>query len=266
MWRAYVKERVKILNNRIFLLLICSTFFLFSSCGNSEKVESNPSLDYRVALPSNWYKLSLGSKEANAIAFTNELMDLFAKREGIKLTLRKVSSDKRLKELLERQYDALVSEISPGSAFSENYIFSKPFLLLGPLLLIHRESEIFSLKEMEGKIIGVRRGASIVFDVDVHASVIFRYYDDISNAIEDLVKRRIDGVVLEGFMPYEFVGNLYKEKLLIVKPPLTDKAMRLIVHKERLSEEFIVSFNQWLEELKKNGEYETLLKKWDIPQ
>ena len=69
-----------------------------------------------------------------------------------------------------------------------------------------------------------------------------------------------------GVLPaYTFTEALYKGKLQVVSDPITDEGLRLIALKGA-EDSLIEKFDQGLKDLKEDGTYGILLKKWNLAQ
>lgn len=239
-----------------------SFFFFFMHFSCSKDGEGNV---YRIAMETSWNELNLGNKEKNVIAFSRELLQEIARDQGIGVEIVNVSPETGFMDLRGGRYEAMVSALSPDLFIKEEYKLSEPFILCGPLLLLRSDSLMDSLEDMDAKLLGVDFGSSIVYNVEMSPNILIRYYHNISLAIKDLLDHGVDGVIIEGLEAYEFVEVLYKDRIKIIKPPLSDKGLRLVVYGS-YSKNLIKYFDNGLKSLKGRGDYHKLLRKWGIPQ
>ncbi|MFT4552599.1 MAG: glutamine transport system substrate-binding protein [Chlamydiales bacterium] len=230
----------------------------------SEKEPENQA--YRIGIEPSWHVLNLGQDERNVRAFTKELIQAVGRLENMSIETVNISQDENLKMGFENgDYNAIISTLSLEGRGAKQYTFSKNYLPLGPLLVIREGSEFKSLDEMPGKIVGIPRDSSIVYDVKINPSIVIRYYDHINEAIEHLIDHDVDGIILGIFTAYGFTQNLYKGRLVVQEAYLNDLGLRLATIKGSSNEEFISRFNKALSTLKANGEFLALIKKWKIP-
>ncbi|MDB6081329.1 MAG: putative bacterial extracellular solute-binding protein, partial [Chlamydiia bacterium] len=120
-----------------------------------------------------------------------------------------------------------------------------------------------SLKDMNGKELGFERGYIWALQIKDSTSSIFRPYDDVTSAIDDLIASHLDGVIVDALVGYRLASGLYRGSLRAAGPPIIPLGIRLIVKKGK-NEELVTLFNQGLAELKKSGLYEKVLRYWGL--
>jgi polar amino acid transport system substrate-binding protein len=246
----------------IFCLLLL--WGIIRSCSRKGALES---YIYHIARDSTGYPLHLEGKERNLLAFTNDLMTAIAKETGIRFIWIETGFDHLLEGLDDGSYDGIISSMRPTGINQDIYAFSDLFFELGPVLIVPEDSKVTSLKDMKDKTLGIRTSTSFIFNaikdkVPIHYRLIT--YNNINQALEALVHNQIDGLILEAILAYTYTEGFYAGRLKVVTPPLTDEGLRLITKRDPQSELLITSFNEGLEELRNNGIYDELIKKWDL--
>jgi len=166
-------------------------------------------------------------------------------------------------------YDAILSSMRPNVVNQNHYVFSDLIVEIGPVLIVRKESDFDSLKDMDGRTVGIRAGSSLIFNAIRQSGAnlydpIFITFDNINKALEALNNDQIDGVILDAIQAYTFVDGFYHDSLKIITSPLTDEGLRLVVLKNGPADDLIPIFNKALVELKQNGTYDTLIKKWNL--
>lgn len=240
----------------ISLLVI---FGLVRSCANY--VLWKPPV-YRIARDKTWYPIQLYDKERNLMAFTDEMLVAISKLEKIQMELFLVGPDNLFMGLDNEQYDGVLSSLQPNSHNRDQYLFSDPFYKLGPVLIVHEGSTAKSLGDMENKIIGIRTGSSVVFNIEQYPEIIIRSYESPLLGLMDLDKNVIDGVILDALTAYIYTSGLFAKRLKIVGTPLTDIGLRLLTRHS--SPDLIKHFNSGLKQLKVDGTYDQLINKWGL--
>lgn len=223
-----------------------------------------PSKVYRIGRDLNWYPGRAMGKQNNLLAFLDDLIFLVANEENLHVELTSSFASNLFKGLDNHAFDAIVSSVLPTPVSREDYVFSDPIFLLGPVLIVPKNSKIATLTEMENKIIGIRSGSSVVFDVERFPNIDIISYDNVLIALDSLTRGNIDGVILDLIPAQIYVTSLYKNQLKIVTDPLTKEGLRLVAVKNPEGTHFIEIFNKGLKEAKTSQAYNALLKKWGL--
>ncbi|MBS4167424.1 transporter substrate-binding domain-containing protein [Parachlamydia sp. AcF125] len=243
-------------------VLIGLAYFFFS--GN----QSHRSLEYkvfRIGRDPTWYPLQLQGNEKKMVAFTNELLLAVAKESGFHFEISDVHSHTLFENLEKGDYDAVLSPLMPNQFNRQKYEFSALFFSVGPVLVVAQDSSAKSLADMEGKIVGVQRGTSLVSNMAQYPSMIAPY-DQITFAFDQLLQDKIDGVVTDLFTAHTYAQGYYAKQLKLIPPPLTNEGLRLVA-KQGIAQSYLLTrFNEGLKKVKEKGDYQKLLTKWGLAQ
>lgn len=249
-----MKVMISSLIKFFFLSLV---FVLLFSCSREQKKNV-----YKIGRDINWSSVSLQGREKNMSAFIEELLSEVSLREHIKIQLYSIRGNTLVKDL-DREYDGIISSLSPSYSTLSGYIFSDSFYLLGPVLLTRESAKISSIQDIQGMIIGIPGELSTVFTGDVlFPSVNFVTYANVNVALNNLLSNVLDGVILNSIPAYAYTTGYYAGKIKVATPPLTDLGLRLIT--SRHSAELVKYFNRALKQMIEDGTYEKLLKRWDL--
>lgn len=259
-WLSRLKQRFSI-KGIIWILIIVAIFWVgMHSCSN-ERHQKNL---YLIGRDNSWYPLQLFGRERNLIGFTNDLMSAVMKLSGLHFQLIESSPNTLMEGLEHEHYDALMSAMQPNAANRQTHLFSEPIIDIGPVLIVRKDSSVTSIKEMAGQIIGVITSASQLFSAAPPNDLTFVRYQNGNQAIEALLKNQIDGVIIDALTAYTHAEGFYADRIKVVTAPLNEMGLRLVALKIPSSEVLIEEFDDALEELRDDGTYQTLLKKWDL--
>jgi polar amino acid transport system substrate-binding protein len=243
------------------ILLICVLSFGIAGCKIGNHKRTSP---YVIGKnPGSFVSLSLYGAEKNVSGFSDDLVYEIAKDQDIQVRLF-ISDASPITSLLdEENIDGVLSAQAPTEQRMRDYIFSEPYFILGPVLVVRQDATYNSLQEMGSREVGYDRGSTTALQLTDTGEVIFTPYDDMLRAFEDLENGRVDGVVCDAIVAYRLASNLYRGKVRISGPPLVPIALRLVVKKGK-SEELIPLFNKGLEDLKKTHMYQKILRYWAL--
>jgi len=167
---------------RIIFLVIITLLALFGIFKFCSRIGVPIKSVYTIARDPSWYPLELLGKEKNMLAFSDELISAIAKKEKIRIELLLTGPNVLFEGLDNDEYDGVLAALSPNVVNKEKYLFSEPFYLVGPVLILPQKSQVKSLDEMANKVVGVRSGSSIMYNVIQYPSIIIVTYEDINMA------------------------------------------------------------------------------------
>ncbi len=238
--------------------LFCLFLLLLSSCGKSS------SKTWQIAIDPTWYPLDLGGREKQLEGFATDFLQEMTIYEKMEIVKVRENWDSLLGNLQKEKYDAVLSSLSPYTFYEKLYDFSEPFVHTGPVLVLSAQSSAISLKDFNGKEVGILEGSSLELILEKYSGIIIRTYASIPDMLNDLLLGAVDGALVPTLDAVAYIEDLYQSELKIVGKPLDAAGLRLItLHKN--GPELIKAFNATLEKLKKNGKYNQLAKKWNIP-
>ena len=241
------------------LTLILSAGWLLKGCSKSEHRKI-----FLIGRGSDWFTLPLMGKEENLAGFIDDLFSAISALEKNSFQAVIISTDYLTKGLDEGNYDGIITIVSPATYFSEQYVFSDNFFLIGPVLVVPEISTYKSIEEMNGKMIGISRGASTVFNLDIYPSINLVPYENALFAMESLNRGDLDGVIVGMLPAYIYTKSLFVGKLKVASGPLTHDGFRIAALKNAAGKEVIDEFNDGLKKVRENGTYEKLINKWTL--
>jgi ABC-type amino acid transport substrate-binding protein len=222
---------------------------------------------YHIAINKNFAPIQLFGKEPNLVAFLSDLISEILQTEKISANLYTMENGDLFLALDDGTYDGIIISGVPNTYLQGKYLFSEPFYRSGPVLVVPENSTITSLKELAGKPIGIQKGSSLLFELEKdRGSMLFISYDNVVAALDDLTTNVLSGVIMEMPLAYTYANSFYSGKVKVVTGPLTKLGVRLTAPKGPLGKHLIDNVNEGLEKLKKNGEYDKLIEKWELIQ
>ncbi|KAG6558930.1 L-cystine-binding protein FliY [Candidatus Rhabdochlamydia oedothoracis] len=216
----------------------------------------------RVALDPSWYPLDLEDKNAQLVGFSTEILQKISE----KLPLAKIITDAHylLEDLFQGKYEAVLSSFPPYNFNKDRFDFSESYLMLGPVIVVNKSSDISSIKQLKGKAIGVLSDANALL-VELVPNVLIHQYTSKAQALEDITSGVLDAALIDILSAYAYCEDLYQDKLKVGSLPLTNEALRLITARDK-NGSLIKAFNKEIHRLKQSGEYQKIIDKWGLPQ
>jgi len=218
---------------------------------------------YSVGRDQTWFPLNLGQKTANITAFSTALLQEIGKEENVPITIMNVSWDQLFQGLSEQRYAGVLSSLPPSIVNDDKFSFSDPFLFLGPVLVVPQKSDVHSLSDMSGKLVGTSQYDDSVLILQKNSSIMIELYSNLTSALDDVARGKIDGVLIPNLEAQTIVPNLYSGILKIATPPLNEKGLRLITIKGE-NEKLMAHFNKGLGKLRSKSRYSALSEKFSV--
>ena len=218
---------------------------------------------FQVGIDPTFYPARLHGKEANVYAFSKELLHAISLEENVFFHTVTVRWDALMFGLKDKQYQGILNAMIPRANLQNTYLFSKPYLYMGPVLIVKKEGDGTQAVSFKGKEIGVISTQQEALVAENYPEAQVRYYDSIPAALEDVVGSEIDGVLVDHLQAIAYARHIYRSQIAIASPPLTEVGLSLIALKGE-GERLLEVFERGLEKLQQSGMYERLLKKWDL--
>jgi polar amino acid transport system substrate-binding protein len=245
----------------LFGVLILVSLFLVKSCFNYVFSTRKAVV---IARDATWYPVNFADKAQNILGFSDDLLIEIAKLKDFRINLVLVPPGEGVDALDYGNSDGVLSALTPNVVLSERYLFSDIYFPLGAVLIVDEKSNIKSLNDMEGKYLGVMRGSPVLFNIGKYPPLQVVPYDSQIAMLDDIIRDKIDGGLLNQLVAYSLLTGYYKSTLKIATTPLSGEGLRFITLKSYNLNSFVDEFNAGLKELKDNGTYNQLLKKWDL--
>lgn len=211
-----------------------------------------------------WENMDLMGKERNLAAFNNQLMSAVAKQENFRISIVVAPQSELIRELEEGKLQGVLTSLQSSYLNEQRLIFSEPYFLTGPVLIIPSTAPLEGWNEKGKKIIGIPRHSPVLTTLEQDPTIQTKIYDDILTALSDLRERRIDGAIFPAIPSYTYVNTFYKNELKIATLPLTDEGIRLAAQKNDAGRELIGRFSKGIAEIKKNGVLHQLFEQWGL--
>ena len=243
-------------------LLATLVIFMLWYWLRSNAVESIKDYRFVIAADNRWSPLDLHGQEQYMLGFVSGLIDFIAKDEDVKIRIIPVGTSQLYDNLDKGYYDGIFSSLHPDVLKEKKYLFSEPFYLTGPVLIVPSNSKATMMSDLHT--VGIERGFRTIFALSGTPMTSIVPYDNLNAGLSELVLGKIDGLIVNSLDAYAFTEGYYKDKLKVVTLPLNDEGLRLITLDHFFGKALIKIFNQGLERAKEEKIYHNLLEKWDL--
>jgi polar amino acid transport system substrate-binding protein len=194
--------------------------------------------------------------------FDIDLMNEIARRAGFEVRYENVQFDSILRGLDAELFDASISAMSITTEREKQLDFSDPYFNADQALLVESDSKIKAIDDLSEATVGVQAGSTgQLKGEDLHDDGQVgevRPYRTIGEAFSDLRAGRIDGVIYDLSAAHKKVTENEGEISYVESIP-TGEQYGIAFPKDSV---LVEPVNQALAEMKEDGTYEKLYKKW----
>lgn len=238
-------------------LLIVSLIFILGCSATDEGAL------YHIGIDPSWYPQDFRGKEPALTGFSEGLIRAIGEEEGFNVQILSAGSEFLEWGLSEGRFDGILTSLSPAVNYEGRYLFSKPYLLIGPVLVVTANSPLKKRADLKGKTVAALRGSQVVSVLgETVPGIVITAYDQPGPVFENLLNGSYDAVAMPVLMAKSYVNDLYQGRLKIIDDPLTEEALRLVALVG--DEDLIDGFNSGLHSLQKNDHYEELAEEWHV--
>lgn len=256
---------------RTCLVVIAATALLYLGYSYFFASKAQPRSFYRIARETSLPASVFGNKDRNFEAFSFDVLMAIARQQKLVLEVVTASSDTMVNDLQSGNYDAVISLIPPTPANERFFVFSDPLILLGPVLIVPKDSKATSLADMSGEVVGIKTGSSLIFNYISEVAYnntpppLYTSFDNMSEALDQLSRHQIDGVLMDAIPAYNAIDGTYKGILRIASLPLTWEGVRILsLLSNKSGNALIEHINEGLRQMQADGTYDTLIDKWGL--
>lgn len=205
--------------------------------------------------------------------FEIDLMKEFAKYllgDENKVEFKEVTSKTRTKLLKAGDIDVITATMTITEERKKQNDFTNVYFLAGQSLLVKKGSGIKSLDDMKGKKVSTAKGSTSAKNMKkIAPQVIVEEYENYADSLTALKSGKVDAVTTDDSILMGMEQN--NPGLELVGGQFTKEPYGMGVDKK--NKELTQELNKFLAEIKKNGKYDELYKKWfkrtppkDIPK
>lgn len=260
----------------VCLGLLCTVLFasaLFTGCGGDAEVSAN-TLEkvktagvLRVGVKADVPKFGLLNPETNTYeGFEIDLARILAEKilgDSTKLELTTVNSKTRGPLLDKGDVDMVIATFTITEERKKSYDFSDAYLTDSIGFLVKKDSGIESIKDMDGKTLGVGQSSTTKTDLEGIAKEKgvtlefseFATYPEIKSALD---AGRVQVLAVDKSMLHGYLDDT----TVILEEGFVPQAYGVVIKKG--NDELTTLVNETLAEMKDNGEFDALLEKWEL--
>ncbi|MDR3073013.1 MAG: amino acid ABC transporter substrate-binding protein [Clostridiales Family XIII bacterium] len=261
----------------VMVVLVVLSVFAIAGCGTKDKEEETvESKDTSLTDIQEKGTLILGcddefppmgfvDESGELVGFDIDLARAVAEQMGVTLEVKPIDWDNKEMELINGNIDVIWNGYSITADRNTKVEFTKPYLNNSQLIVVRADSDIKTLKDLEGKIVGaqVESAAEDLLEADealLSSLKEMRSYDDYQKALLDLKSSdRIDAVAVDKIL-IEYIMSKEEGTYKVLDESLGDEYFGIGCRKDSVA--LRTAIDKALDELQEDGKIDTICEKW----
>jgi ABC-type amino acid transport substrate-binding protein len=229
----------------------------------SHRASEKRTTPYVIAFPRSWNNIQLYGTEQSVRGFSSDLLYEIASTVNIQVKLIMADAEAFPSLLDSGQVDGVLTAIPVDTASMEFYEFTIPYFVSGTVVVVGANSPYTKTNEFKNAVIAYDYNEGAEVTLGAKNSWLLKPYDSVTQALEDMVTGKVDGMILNFINASRLKRSLYRAKIRLLMPPLSTQNVRLAVRKGK-NHELIELFNKGVLTYVKSGQYKELLDYWGI--
>lgn len=268
---------MKMKKTAISTIILLFIFVLLAACG-SEETAGTATADETGAKSGGVLERMEESKEMNVAfegtyppfnfidendefqGFDVDISNEIAERLGVEANFIATKWDGLIGGLKADKFDIIISQMTVTEERKKSVDFTDPYVISGSVLITREETnDITKLEDIKGKNVGVGGGTTFEDVANSVDGAEVKLYKAVGDYIQDLTNKRLDVIINDQLL----ISYNIKEMNLPIKISsdiLNKDEIGMAVNKG--NEDFIEQVNAALSEMKEDGTYAEIYKKW----
>lgn len=233
-----------------------------SATGDASAKATPKKTTYKIVSDSSFAPFEYQNSSNKYTGFDMELIKAIAKQQGFNITISNPGFDAALNAVQSGQADGVIAGMTITDARKDIFTFSDPYYTSNIILAVKKGSSIKSYENLKGKTVGAKNGTASYTWLEENANKYgfeVRAFDEASSMYDSLNAGSIDALMDdEAVLAYAIKQGRNFET------PIKGEASGDVgfAVKKGTNAELIEMFNNGLAALKKNGQYDKLVKKY----
>lgn len=242
------------------ILILLAGCLLVTIATAEDLTEVKEKGEIRMAMSGQYPPFNFVDESNKLTGFDVEIGNEIAKRIGVKGMALSTAWDGIIAGLLANKYELICGSMAITEKRLESIDFSDPYYRSGAQLFVKKGSPITSIKELDGKKVGVTLGTTYEKWVRENiAGAELRTYKGVPDMILEISNGRIDAFITD-----KIVGALAIKKnglpIALAGELLYEEKMGIALRQN--NPELKAAMNAALIEMKKDGTYKAISMKW----
>ncbi|EOJ2288648.1 basic amino acid ABC transporter substrate-binding protein [Campylobacter jejuni] len=248
---------------KIFSVILVALVGLFlNACNDSKNKETNASVELKVGTAPN-YKPFNYKENSKLTGFDTDLVEEIAQKNGIKIVWVETNFDGLIPALKAGKIDMIASAMSATDERRQSVDFTKPYYMSKNLYLKLKSNNLLQTKnDLEGKKIGVQLGTLQENTAKAIKNAHVQSNKDLNIAVLALKNNKIDAIIADEDTAKGFLAE--NPDLISFYQEMDGGEGFSFAFDKNKQKELVKIFDKGIDEVKTNGFYNTLMKKYEL--
>lgn len=264
--------------NTIWSILILLIVSILAACGGDDAAEPaeadvdekeetggvltriEESNELNVAFEGTYPPFNFTNDKDEFQGFDVDISNEIAKRLGVEANFIATKWDGLIGGLKADKFDIIIGQMSVTEERKKSVDFTDPYVITGSVLITREDTnDITKLEDIKGKKVGVGGGTTFEEVANSVEGADVKLYKAVSDYIQDLTNKRLDVIINDQLL---ISYNIQEQNLpiKIASDILNKDEIGMAVNKG--NEDFLEKVNTALSEMKEDGTYNEIYKKW----
>ncbi len=247
----------------VFMALILT--FSLAACG--DKKEEGDMKTYKVAMEPTFPPFDTTDENGDLAGFDVDMMKAIAKDQGFEVTFESLEFDGLIVGLKSGNFDIIASGMWANDERKKEVDFSDTYYNSGLVVAVPVDNNTIKDIDSIGKDMKVAAqigtsSADLVQQLEKDGKIKeAKIYNKVSDAVADLQNGAVDALINDKPVTLEYMKK-QPDKIKIVGDTLNEETLGIAVAKD--NKELLEKINKGLANIKKSGEFDKLLEKWNL--
>lgn len=211
-----------------------------------------------------WPPMEYVDDNGTPIGYTIDYLNAVGKEAGFEVEFKNVGWDGIFAGVGAKRYDIIASSVTITEERKKFLDFSEPYFTVQQALIVPKDVEVKDISEMEGKRLGVQIGTTGHLMLMKNPKMKPEAREEVGLAVEALMLGRMDGVVCDDPIAYDFVlGNpRFADKLKVALIIPVDEPEQYGFAVDKGNTKLVNLLNEGIAKVKEKGIDKELREKW----
>lgn len=260
--------------NYIIILLAVLALIMVSLSGCSKETVAEDSygkIEERgylvMGLDDTFAPMGFRDEKGELVGFDVDLAKAVFNRIGLEVKLQPIDWTMKETELNSGNIDIIWNGYTINEERKEKVNFTQAYLENRQIILTLSDSDIYSKADLQGKSVAAQNASSAIEAIEKEPEVLEKFkdgepvlFDTNHEALMDLEAGRVDAVVSDEVLARYYIKQKNPEDYRILEEDFGEEEYGIGVRKE--DKKLLESINNALDEMKEDGSYDEVYKKW----